>query len=285
MIMAIESFKETFRLLARMPLLWVPGLVGGILMAGLWLLMNFTGVFFTSKLFVIASLLLFLFIVGMIVVIKEDSGDIRAMVQGGITYYFRVLLPELVILFMLMLLFMLLIVTFGFTGTAPDPSFVATLTICIMIPTLMLTFFFDMAAVFEDRKVFESIQRSTALVSANLVDVIAFYFICALSCLTLLFSLMIVWELALFSKLEPVYTIYQQNQSQVESMTYNDWMGVIGTDGIWITALVIFIGVFILIPFLYSYKACFFKKLTSGAPATITQMSGEYDSKGRWYKY
>jgi hypothetical protein len=279
--MAIESFREAVRLLGRMPLLWVPGIVGGFLTAGLWLMLNLTGVFFTSRLIILAGLILLLFIIGMLVLVKENEGDLQAMIKGGIQYYFRVLLPMLVIFFMLLVIFILLVVTFGFTGMTPDPGFIGLLTVCIMIPTLVLTFFFDMAAVFEDRKVFESIQRSTVLVSENVMGVIAFFVVAALACFTITFALMMVWEIALYEKLAP---LTEYNQTQIQSFTYDQLAGMIGTAGVWVTAIVLFIGALVLLPLLVSYKACFFKKIAGGTPS-IQQITGEYDSKGRWYKY
>jgi hypothetical protein len=280
-MMAVEAFKETFRLLGRMPILWVPGIVAGLLAAALWVLLNTAGIFFTSRIFIIAGLVLFLFIVGMLVLIKENTGDLRTMISSGISYYFRVLIPQLVILFMLILIFLMLAVTFGFAGSAPDPSFIALLTVFVMIPTLALTFFFDIAAVFEDKKVFESIQRSSALVSANIMQVFTFFLVCSLACITIVFSLMLVWEAALYDNLKP---LAEYNQTQIQSFTAEQLMGMIGPDGIWITAIVLFIGGLVLVPFLYSYKACFYRRLIGSTPS-IQPQEGEYDSKGRWYKY
>jgi len=53
----------------------------------------------------------------------------------------------------------------------------------------------------------------------------------------------------------------------------------------WITAIILFIGFLIIIPIFYSYKACFFKKMANSTIIIQQQTSGEYDSKGRWYKY
>ena len=279
--MAVESFRESIRLLSRLPVLWVPGVVAGIFAAGLWLLLNFQGAFFTGRLVIPAGLITFLFLVGMLVIIRDDSGDLRALVRGGIDYYFRVILPMLVILFMLMLVFVLLIVTFGLTGLTPDPGFIGLLAVCVMIPTLMLTFFFDMAAVFEEKKVFESIQRSSLLVSENVMGILAFYVLCALACFTITFGLMMVWEIALYDRLAP---LADYNQTQIQTFTFDQLAGMIGPDGIWVTAVVLFLGALILVPLITAYKACFFRKLAGSTPAG-QQMTGEYDSKGRWYKY
>jgi len=145
----------------------------------------------------------------------------------------------------------------------------------------MLTFFFDIAAVFEDRKVFESIQRSIVLVAENVGAVLAFFVICALAGVTIIFSLMMVWEIALFEKLEPTT---QFNETRMAAFTPEELMTMIGPDGIWVTAAVLFLGGLLLIPFITTYKACFYRTLTR-AQVPIRQESGEYDSKGRWYKY
>jgi hypothetical protein len=41
----------------------------------------------------------------------------------------------------------------------------------------------------------------------------------------------------------------------------------------------------VLLPILSTYKACFFRSLTKGSVPINQEISGEYDSKGRWYKY
>jgi hypothetical protein len=151
-----------------------------------------------------------------------------------------------------------------------------------MIPIVILTFFYDTAAVFEDRKVFDSIRRSIQLVMTHINDVIAFLFFCAAIIIGIIFLLMIIWEAFLYDKLEP---ITRYNETQLQAFTPEQLNAMIGPGGMWITAVILFIGVFLLLPLLYSYKACFFRKLTRGAPVTQQPTNGEFDSKGRWYKY
>jgi hypothetical protein len=282
--MTLQEFKEAMQLLAHMPLLWVPGVVGGIIGAVLWISFNLAGTFFTGRFLVIAGLLLIFFITGLITMVKSNSGDVRTMVSGGVHYYFRVLLPQLVIIFGIVLIFALLMVTMTFAGVseAADVNFMILLAIVIMIPTLLLTFFFDMAAVYEDRKVFDSIKRSIALVATHTGEVIAYILVSISVIFGITLGLMIVWEAILYDNLEP---ITQYNVTQIQSFTPGQLVAMIGPGGMWVTAVIIFFGVALLIPILYTYKACFFKKLVS-TPISLQQMtSGEYDSKGRWYKY
>jgi hypothetical protein len=279
--MAIPELKNALGLLSRMPVLWIPGIVCGLCTAVLWLVLNASGDFFAGRLVIVSGLIVLFFVTGMLWCIRNEKGDIRTLVDGGVKYYFRVLLPLLVILFTIMLVFVLIIVTLTMAGVTPDPVLMALVSIVIMVPTLILSFFWDTAAVFEDRGVFHAIRRSIDLVGARLQEVIAFLVICAGITFGVLFSLMVLWEAALYDKLEPVS---QYTEAQIQAFTPDQIIALIGPDGMWITALVLFIACLILVPVLVTYKACFFKVLAqTGVP--VQQVTGEFDSKGRWYKY
>jgi hypothetical protein len=280
--MAFAELKEALVLLKRLPLIWVPGIIGGFLAASLWVIYNLGGMFFSSRLLVIAWLVLLLFTTGMLAVIRNNGGDIRAMLEGGVRYYFKVLLPQLVIIFIGMVVVLLVMITFALLGATSDTSMATALSIGFMIPTIILTFFFDTAAVFEERKVFESLKRSIQLVFAHMSDVIAFLLIWAAIFFGIIFCLMVVWEAFLFDKLEP---ITRYNETQLMAFTPDQLLTMFGSEGIWITALMLFVGGFLLIPIFYSYKSCFYKKIAQGVVITQEATTGEYDSKGRYYKY
>ena len=145
-----------------------------------------------------------------------------------------------------------------------------------------LTFFFDTAAVFEEKRIFGAIHRSLELVTAQSVRVLKFYIISAAVFFGITLSLMIVWEAALYDKLEPLSRF---NETQIAEFTPDQLAGIIGADGIVITAICLFFGFLVLLPILSTYKACFFRTLNKGSISIEQQITGEYDSKGRWYKY
>ena len=280
--MAIAELKEALLLLRHTPSIWVPGIVGGLLAAALWVSLSLSGTFFAGRLLVISALVFHLFTTGILVVIRDREGDTRTLLAGGIRYYFRVLLPQLVIIFCIMLIFTLIMITFGLVAGTADPGMVTALTIGFMIPAGILTIFYDTAAVFEERKVFDSIWRSSQVVMTHINEVISFLFVSAGIVIGVIFMLMIVWEVALYDKLEP---ITRYNETQLQAFTPDQFMSMISPDGIWITAIVLFTGVVLLVPLLYTYKACFYRKLSTSAFITQQPTTGEFDSKGRWYKY
>jgi hypothetical protein len=280
--MAIAELKEAITLLRQIPSLWVSGIVGGILAAAVWVSLNLSGEFFASRLFVISLLVLHLFTTGILVLVRDRQGSTKTMLAGGIKYYFRVLLPQLVIVFCIMLVMTVVMITIGLIGNTLDPSLLSALAFGFMIPAVVLTFFYDTAAVFEDKKVFESVRRSAQLVMTRINEVTVFLLVGVAATFLIVFMLMIVWEAFLFDKLEP---ITRYNETQLQAFTPDLFIGMIGPEGIWITALMLFIGVFLLVPILFTYKACFFRSLARGMEITQQPTTGEYDSKGRWYKY
>jgi hypothetical protein len=282
--MAIAELKEAFTLLRQLPVLWLPGIVGGLLAAALWVTLNLYGTFFAGRLMVISGLVLFIFTTGMLTITRNEDGGILALLKGGIRYYFRVLLPLIIIASGIILIFMLLSVTFSLFGIT-DMGIVTALAFGFMTPTIILTFFFDTAAVFEDRRIFDSIRRSIRLVFAHVNEVIAFLFIYVVIIAGIFFMSILVWSfilsIFLYDKLEPL----SLNETQLQTFTPDQFIALIGPEGMWITALVLFIGIFLLLPILYCYKACFFKKLAGRTVIIQQPTTGEYDSKGRWYKY
>jgi hypothetical protein len=181
-----------------------------------------------------------------------------------------------------MLVLMVVTITISLIGNTLDTSLLSALAFGFMISAVVLTFFYDTAAVFEDKKVFESVRRSAQLVVKRINEVTVFLLVGVAATFLIVFMLMIVWEVFLFDKLEP---ITRYNETQIQAFTPDQFMGMIGTEGIWVTAVMLFIGVSLLVPILYTYKACFFKNLARGMEITQQPTTGEYDSKGRWYKY
>ena len=282
--MAIAELKEALALLVRIPVLWIPGAAGGLLAAVLWITFNLYDPFFAGRLTIISGLVLLFFITGMLTIMRNNEGDSKSFFADGIRYYFRVLLPQVVIVSVILLIFILLTITFSLFGIS-DISILTAFTIGFIIPTFIITFFYDTAAVFEERRVFDSIRRSVQLVFAHMSKVLIFLFVFVVIIAGITFISIIMWSiilsLVLYDKLEPI----SLNQTQLQTLTPDQFIALIGPEGIWITAVFLFIGMFLLFPILYCYKGCFFKKLAGTTIIIQQSTTGEYDSKGRWYKY
>jgi hypothetical protein len=281
--MVLKELQEALRAIGQAPVLWIPGIVAGLLCAVLWILLNLTGIFFTGRLGLISGLVIVLFIAGTFGLIRKNETGAVTMVREGVHYYFRVLLPWIVILFVFVLVFVTItIITILSTGGSSDYEVMGLLAVVVMIPTLFLTFFCDTAAVFEDLRVFESLRRSIGIVAGHAREVLGFFVVCFVLSFVDLFVFALIWEGLLFDKLEPLASY---NETQFAAITPQQLVTLIGPDGMWVTAGVIFLGVVFLVPLLLAYKACFYRGLIGRPAAIIQQVAGEFDSKGRWYKY
>jgi uncharacterized membrane protein len=279
--MSLSALRDTIDLLTRIPVLWFPGVVCGALAAVLWLVFITSGTFFAGRLLIIFSLIGLFFIIGMLAVIQKKGSTFKDLLANGAGYYFRVLVPTLVIAFGIVLVFVLVILTLTMFGLKPDAGLLTFLVFGVLLPTIILTFFYDTAVIFEGKKVFESLERSIEVVTGHLGEVILFFAGCLLIFCSICFVMMIIWSAFLVDQLEP---ITRYNETQIQSFTPELFIGMIGVDGVWITALILFCGITLLIPVLYTYKACFYRQI-SGKITQVQQQIGEFDSKGRWYKY
>ena len=279
--MSLSALRDTIELLTRIPVLWLPGLVCGALAAFLWMVLTTSGTFFAGRLLVIFSLVGLFFITGMLAALHKKGSTFRDMLADGAGYYFRVLVPTLVVAFGIVLVFILVILTLTLFGLTPDAGLLTFLVFGVILPTVILTFFYDTAVIFEGKKVFESLERSIEVVTGHLGEVILFFAGCLLIFCSISFAMMIIWSAFLADQLE---SITRYNETQIQSLAPDQLLGMIGQDGIWITALIIFCWIALLIPVLYTYKACFYR-LVSGKIVQVQQQAGEFDSKGRWYKY
>jgi hypothetical protein len=285
--MVLTELQEAIRAVGRAPSFWIPGAAAGVLGAMLWLIYNLSGAFFAGRLVILAALVMVLFTAGTFAQVKKNGKGAGEMMRGGVQYYFRVLLPWIVISCVLLLVFAVITIVTALTGGGTvDYEAMGVLAVIVMIPTLFLTFFCDTAAVFEDLRVFDSLRRSIAVAAAHAGAVLGFFVVCAALAFADFFVFAIIWEGLLYEKLAP---LAQYNETQFAAITPQQLITMIGPDGVWVTAAVIGIALLFIVPLLLAYKACFYRSIAGVAgvaPGGVEKpLTGEYDSKGRWYKY
>ncbi|MFA7695851.1 MAG: hypothetical protein WCX63_09975, partial [Methanoregula sp.] len=71
MTMVLKELQESVRAVGQTPALWIPGIVAGLLGAALWILFNLYGTFFTTRLVIIAGLVMVLFVAGTFGLLKK----------------------------------------------------------------------------------------------------------------------------------------------------------------------------------------------------------------------
>ncbi len=276
--MVLESLKKTLSLLASTPVLWVPGIVMG-LFGLLDLAAQYSlGEFVAGRMWIIEMVVVPFFVGALMHVIREGQGTAGVFLQGGLKYYFRILIPTVLIAFAVILTVILLLVPLSIMGIALEmlPFIAAGSAVGIFF----FTFFYDAAAVFEDAKVFDSIRRSIEVVLRNPGAVILFYIVILAFFAAILLIFALIWTAILYESLTPLIGM---DTSMIESFTPDDLIALIGPRGVAITAVLYMAAAAITFPFVYTYKSAFFQKYAQQAEPEHLQ--GEYDTKGRWYKY
>jgi len=277
MNMVWESLRTASGILRNDPALWLPGLAAGLLSA-LDLVLQFQlGSFMAMRLSVLEAVVFPFFIAAILSRIAKRGDGLVSFGKGAASCYFRVLLPSLVIFFGIMLTLVLLAVPLTLIGAAE--AFLPVAVMGTMVPILFFTFFYDTAAVFEDKGVFESIRRSVEVVLNHAWKTVGFYAVSLLIVALVGFPLAIAWTGLLYDRLLPLTTM---TTTDVQALTAEQFNTMLGFDGIVISAIFLFIAISLLFPILYAFKAVFYR---SCSEKTVIEVQGEYDKKGRWYKY
>ncbi len=281
--MVIASLREAFGLIIRHPVLWLPGIViAAAAAADLNIEYYYGGSFLAGKLWILEIILLPFFVAGLLAAVKSNDMTARGFFTNGAHNYFRVLLPGIVILFAALITAILLILPLSLVGTPGSAiGLYAGIFAGVAVPFIFLMYFFDAVAVFENQKVFESIRHSIELTMNHTGLVIKFFLVNIAILLLGFFAILLVWTMMFFDKLSPLTTM---NSTEMQAVTPDYFTALLGTEGILMTSVIFAVGTLILVTILYTYKACFFKVL-SGTSTPATTIQGEYDEKGRWYKY
>ncbi len=279
--MLSNSLKTAAGLMISVPLLWVPGIVAGLAGAADLLIMYYMGLFIAERLLVLELVILPFFLAGMMYLIRTGEKDGRTFIKGATGYYFRVLLPSILIGAVIMLTIGILTLTLTIIGSGFANEMLGLISIGTIVPVVFFTFFYDTSAIFEDTRMFESIRRSVEVVANNLSRVIMFYITSVVLVMIAGFALIIVWTGILYDRLEPLSRL---DPADYATFSIGDLNALLGVDGIWITAVIYCIGAAVLVTFIYAFKSCFFKNI-AGPVVKVEVIDGEFDSKGRWYKY
>ena len=275
--MTLESITGAAGLLRQHPILWLIGGVMGVLAVLNLVIPLYGGAFYTQPLALLQVLVMPFLVGGVYGTIRAENFSVGAFVESGKTYYFRILLPSLVIFFAIVLTSILLAIPLALISAGAAAT-VTPLLFGVILSIAFFTFFYDAVAVFEETGVFESIRRSVEFVMNNIGSVLVFYLVNIVAFAALGFFGLFAWTALLVEKLEPLTTM---SPEELQAVMPEDLLALIGTEGIWITAIVYAVVIVLFSVFLYAYKASFFKNHVG-----VSQVQqGEYDEKGRWYKY
>ncbi|MBS1193868.1 MAG: hypothetical protein H6R28_268 [Methanomicrobiales archaeon] len=277
--MVLASLREALGLLVSRPVLWITGLAMGSLGVPLLLFGYEGGAFLAGRLAILQLAILPFFVAGSLGVIHGGEGSPGAFLSCGRRFYFRVLLPMAVVLAAAVLTIFLVMIPVSLLsgGAAAAAGFVIP---GVLIPFAFFTYFSDTAAVLEDRKALNAVRRSVEFTIQHSLKVVLFYVVNLAILFGALFLGAALWSILLAEELTP---LTRMNSTEIAALTPGDLATLIGTDGIWVSAAVAFVLLTCCGTLVVAYRACFFRKIAGALPTAPPQ--GEYDTKGRWYRY
>lgn len=281
--MVLKSVGDAVDTLRSCPAFWFAGLIiSALSVLQFWLSM--TGLtFYAERLLILQGLILPFVIAGAYGALLSGETGIVSFFKAGARWYFRLLLPFLLIIAAIAITFLAVLVPLMLFGYGLDNPLIAFVLFTVSFSVVFFTFFYDTAAVFEDRRIMDSLRRSVEVVLLNPFKTLFFYLSVFTYTLIVVFAGIIVWSMLLASDLEPLMGM---TTAELEVLTPADILALLGTQGMIITAVLYFLGMVLLTSSIYAFKAAFFRRYASvGRPTPEAEPDGAYDEKGRWYKY
>jgi hypothetical protein len=274
-----ESLREALARLADTPVLWITGLYLGTLFAVDILLQAGGSTVVGARIGFLGLCALPFFLGGSYGAIQGREAGSRAYLAAGARYYFRILLAGAVIVSVAVftaLLVMVPILAIGGSLQAAIPSAL----LGVGVSFAFFAAFADTAVVLEDRKVLDSLRRSVEFVTGNLKAVVLFYLATLAVGLLVFFISVVLWSFTVSDRLLP---LMENNQTVLQNLTAPVLVNLVGFPGLGAGVIIGFVAVTIGGTILVAFKACFFRRVTASLPASVPQ--GEFDEKGRWYRY
>jgi hypothetical protein len=271
--MVLDALREAFARMVDTPVLWITGLFMGTLFALDLLLQVGGNTVLGARIGFLGLCALPFFLGGSYGAIRGENPGIRGYLRSGARYYFRILLAGAIIVAAAFLTVFLVMIPFTILGGSVQ----ATMTLSLLgvgIPFTFFTFFFDTAVVFEERKVLDSIRRSVEFALTNPVKTAVIYVV------NLIIGILIL-SLYLSDRLQP---LMETNQTALQTMTPDQVLNLMAPPVFGIGSVIACFTILIGGTLLLSFKACLFKRhaITSDSAAPP---QGEFDEKGRWYRY
>ena len=274
-----DSLREALGRMRDTPVVWIAGLYLGALFA-LDILISVAGdTMLSSRIGFFGLCALPFFIGGTYGAIKGDNPGLRGYIAAGARYFFRILLAGAIIVAAALAIVLLLMIPFTTMGGATE-AFLPVAVFGVGIPFTFFTFFFDTAAALEERKVLDSIRRSVEFVMGSPGRALSFYLVNLAVGILALFLGVVLWSFTIADRVLP---LIEANQTPFQNITSAQLMTIIGVPGIEAGAAIGLLIVTLGSTLLLSFKACFFRRTAIIAP--LPPVQGEFDEKGRWYRF
>lgn len=281
--MAVQSLGEAVGWMLRSPYVWLSGLWTAAILLISWYLYTNIGIMTAFSVAFVLAFVLPALIAGTYGIVAESESSFRVFRRYAVCCYFRQLLTSILVfliawVFSQFISYMLLVLGFGMGASMQVALFV-------FIPVIFFCYFADVTAVINEKRIFASVKDSFLRVANGSFSIAVFYLINIGLLILASFVLSLVFAVFAGDALLPVASM---TEAELLSLSQEELLALMSAPEVVFAGFAAFaVCAVFFVPLFTLYKACFFGRTAALVLPDMPPREpvGEYDEKGRWYKY
>ena len=283
--MVFASLAEAVKAYGKMPHVWISGIF-----SALAILLTYYLAFTVNQTAGLAVLVIFFFAFpyvlagtyGVLIDNNKKKGAFRIYARYG---FRRCLFPNILLVLLtwfLMNLVTMLLLTFGVSA-----ELALYISLFVVIPLVFFCYFADITAIRHNLTMGQAVKDSARRVALGSFSITVFYL---MNIAVIFFASFVLSMVMSFVGFEALLPLAEMTEEALLALTPEELVTLVMTPEIIQASFVsLAITAFIFVPFFVSYKTYFFKRMLSvyngSAVQHTAEEDGEYDEKGRWFKY
>ena len=281
--MAVQSLGEAVGWMLRSPYVWLSGLWTAAVLLLAWYLYTNIGIMTAFSVAFVLAFVLPALIAGTYGIVAESESSFRVFRRYAVCCYFRQLLTSILVfliawVFSQFISYMLLVLGFGMGASMQVALFV-------FIPVIFFCYFADVTAVINEKRIFASVKDSFLRVANGSFSLAVFYLINIGLLILASFVLSLVFAVFAGDALLPVASM---TEAELLSLSQDELLALMSAPEVVFAGFAAFaVCAVFFVPLFTLYKVCFFGRTAALVlpDVNLREPVGEYDEKGRWYKY
>ncbi|HJK77131.1 MAG TPA: hypothetical protein O0X03_05875 [Methanocorpusculum sp.] len=281
--MAVQSLGEAVGWMLRSPYVWLSGLWTAAILLISWYLYTNIGIMTAFSVAFVLAFVLPALIAGTYGIVAESESSFRVFRRYAVCCYFRQLLTSILVfliawVFSQFISYMLLVLGFGMGASMQVALFV-------FIPVIFFCYFADVTAVINEKRIFASVKDSFLRVANGSFSLAVFYLINIGLLILASFVLSLVFAVFAGDALLPVASM---TEAELLSLSQDELLALMSAPEVVFAGFAAFaVCAVFFVPLFTLYKVCFFGRTAALVLPDMPPREpvGEYDEKGRWYKY
>ena len=271
--MAVQSLGEAVGWMLRSPYVWLSGLWTAAILLISWYLYTNIGIMTAFSVAFVLAFVLPALIAGTYGIVAESESSFRVFRRYAVCCYFRQLLTSILVfliawVFSQFISYMLLVLGFGMGASMQVALFV-------FIPVIFFCYFADVTAVINEKRIFASVKDSFLRVANGSFSLAVFY-------------LINIGLLILASFVLSLVPVASMTEAELLSLSQEELLALMSAPEVVFAGFAAFaVCAVFFVPLFTLYKVCFFGRTAALVlpDVNLREPVGEYDEKGRWYKY